>query len=118
MHQDTLIVQLVFSFISPRLIHHSLLPDKKEDIAVPPAVVMPTPSKRGRKSKQMMSRVSGVLPPGSDALILAHLAAGGQVKFFVDGTVLYNDLSLPVSLMVFCCYYVTAPQFRPIRSVK
>ncbi|KAM9385064.1 zinc finger protein 384a isoform 3-T3 [Pholidichthys leucotaenia] len=55
--------------------------DKKEDIAVPPAVVMPTPSKRGRKSKQMMSRVagvSGVLPPGSDALILAHLAAGGQ----------------------------------------
>uniref|UniRef100_A0A7N6BFW3 C2H2-type domain-containing protein n=1 Tax=Anabas testudineus TaxID=64144 RepID=A0A7N6BFW3_ANATE len=52
--------------------------DKKEDISVPPAVVMPTPSKRGRKSKQMMSRVAGVLPPGSDALILAHLAAGGQ----------------------------------------
>ncbi|XP_078031994.1 zinc finger protein 384a isoform X5 [Epinephelus lanceolatus] len=55
--------------------------DKKEDIAVPPAVVMPTPSKRGRKSKQMMGRVAGVggvLPPGSDALILAHLAAGGQ----------------------------------------
>ncbi|XP_029977213.1 zinc finger protein 384a isoform X2 [Salarias fasciatus] len=55
--------------------------DKKEDIAVPPAVVMPTPSKRGRKSKQMLSRMSGVggvLPPGSDALILAHLAAGGQ----------------------------------------
>uniref|UniRef100_A0A3Q0T8J8 Zinc finger protein 384 a n=1 Tax=Amphilophus citrinellus TaxID=61819 RepID=A0A3Q0T8J8_AMPCI len=53
----------------------------KEDIAVPPAVVMPTPSKRGRKSKQMMGRVTGVggvLPPGSDALILAHLAAGGQ----------------------------------------
>ncbi|KAM3596090.1 uncharacterized protein V6R79_007996 [Siganus canaliculatus] len=55
--------------------------DKKEDIAIPPAVVMPTPSKRGRKSKQVMGRVtgvSGVLPPGSDALILAHLAAGGQ----------------------------------------
>ncbi|XP_044027769.1 zinc finger protein 384a isoform X4 [Siniperca chuatsi] len=55
--------------------------DKKEDIAVPPAVVMPTPSKRGRKSKQVMGRVAGVggvLPPGSDALILAHLAAGGQ----------------------------------------
>ncbi|XP_047461104.1 zinc finger protein 384a isoform X1 [Mugil cephalus] len=53
----------------------------KKDISVPPAVVMPTPSKRGRKSKQMMGRVSavsGVLPPGSDALILAHLAAGGQ----------------------------------------
>ncbi|XP_028453486.1 zinc finger protein 384a isoform X4 [Perca flavescens] len=52
--------------------------DKKQDIAVPPAVVMPTPSKRGRKSKQMLGRVGGVLPPGSDALILAHLAAGGQ----------------------------------------
>ncbi|XP_022057512.2 zinc finger protein 384a isoform X6 [Acanthochromis polyacanthus] len=55
--------------------------DKKDDIAVPPAVVMPTPSKRGRKSKQVMGRVTGVggvLPPGSDALILAHLAAGGQ----------------------------------------
>ncbi|XP_068189686.1 zinc finger protein 384a isoform X5 [Antennarius striatus] len=57
--------------------------DKKEDIAVPPAVVMPTPSKRGRKSKQVMGRVTGVggvLPSGSDALILAHLAAGGQVR--------------------------------------
>ncbi|XP_078810992.1 zinc finger protein 384a isoform X7 [Oryzias latipes] len=52
--------------------------DKKDDVAVPPAVVMPTPSKRGRKSKQGMGRVGGVLPPGSDALILAHLAAGGQ----------------------------------------
>ncbi|XP_039676250.1 zinc finger protein 384a isoform X5 [Perca fluviatilis] len=52
--------------------------DKKQEIAVPPAVVMPTPSKRGRKSKQMLGRVGGVLPPGSDALILAHLAAGGQ----------------------------------------
>ncbi|XP_061597367.1 zinc finger protein 384a isoform X2 [Cololabis saira] len=50
--------------------------DKKEDVG--PAVVMPTPSKRGRKSKQVMSRMGGVLPPGSDALILAHLAAGGQ----------------------------------------
>ncbi|XP_053302230.1 zinc finger protein 384a isoform X1 [Pleuronectes platessa] len=55
--------------------------DKKQDFALPPAVVMPTPSKRGRKSKQVMSRVAGVggvLPPGSDTLILAHLAAGGQ----------------------------------------
>ncbi|XP_029919604.1 zinc finger protein 362-like isoform X3 [Myripristis murdjan] len=55
--------------------------DKKDDIAVPPAVVMPMPGKRGRKRKQVMGRVAGVggvLPPGSDALILAHLAAGGQ----------------------------------------
>lgn len=57
-----------------------LLADKKEGIAIHPAVVMPTPSKRGRKSKQVMGRVSGVPPPGSDALILAHLTAGGQVR--------------------------------------
>uniref|UniRef100_A0A3B4YG76 Zinc finger protein 384 a n=1 Tax=Seriola lalandi dorsalis TaxID=1841481 RepID=A0A3B4YG76_SERLL len=65
----------------PHLPFPRLFPDKKEDISVPPAVVMPAPSKRGRKSKQMMGRVAGVggvLPPGSDALILAHLAAGGQ----------------------------------------
>ncbi|CAL8373855.1 unnamed protein product [Boreogadus saida] len=51
--------------------------DKKHDI-VP---IMPTPGKRGRKRKQVMGRlagVGGVLPAGSDALILAHLAAGGQ----------------------------------------
>lgn len=55
---------------------------------------MPTPSKRGRKSKQGMGRlagVGGVLPPGSDALILAHLAAGGQVK-----------ISLFVCMQFFC----------------
>lgn len=55
--------------------------DKKENMSLPPAVVMPMPSKRGRKSKQMLARVAGmgvVLPPGSDALILAHLAAAGQ----------------------------------------
>ncbi|XP_034054792.1 zinc finger protein 384a isoform X2 [Gymnodraco acuticeps] len=60
---------------------HQSNADKKEDIAVPPAVVMQMPSKRGRKNKQMMDRMAGVgrvLPPGSDALILAHLAAGGQ----------------------------------------
>ncbi|KAM9737985.1 zinc finger protein 384a isoform 2-T3 [Menidia menidia] len=54
---------------------HPSSTDKKND--VPPGVVMPTPSKRGRKSKQVMGRVGGVLPTGSDALILAHLAAGG-----------------------------------------
>ncbi|XP_054619475.1 zinc finger protein 384a isoform X2 [Dunckerocampus dactyliophorus] len=52
--------------------------DKKNDITSPPAVVMPTAGKRGRKSKQVVSRASAVLPPGSDALILAHLAATGQ----------------------------------------
>ncbi|XP_042561338.1 zinc finger protein 384a isoform X5 [Clupea harengus] len=53
---------------------------KKENGSIPPAVVMPTPSKRGRKKKSMLSREGPVhtLPTGSDALILAHLAAGGQ----------------------------------------
>lgn len=75
-----------------------LLTDKKEDIAIPPAVVMPTPSKRGRKSKQMMGRVSGVLPPGSDALILAHLTAGGQVR-----------LAVCVCVRVCACLHVYSP---------
>nr|XP_057903320.1 zinc finger protein 384a isoform X2 [Doryrhamphus excisus] len=48
--------------------------DKKSDIASPP----PTVGKRGRKSKQVMNRANTVLPPGSDAIILAHLAATGQ----------------------------------------
>ncbi|XP_016311416.1 zinc finger protein 384-like isoform X4 [Sinocyclocheilus anshuiensis] len=55
---------------------------KKEDGSIPPAVVMPLPSKRGRKKKSMMPRAGLVsahaLATGSDALILAHLAAGGQ----------------------------------------
>ncbi|XP_045077871.1 zinc finger protein 384-like isoform X4 [Coregonus clupeaformis] len=51
--------------------------NKKEDLIIPP-VVMPTPGKRGRKKKSMMPRAGATLPPGSDALILAHLAAGGQ----------------------------------------
>lgn len=54
--------------------------DKKEDGSIPPAVVMPVPSKRGRKKKSMMPRAAHALATGSDALILAHLAAGGQVR--------------------------------------
>nr|XP_055076468.1 zinc finger protein 384-like isoform X1 [Misgurnus anguillicaudatus] len=56
--------------------------DKKEDGSISSAVVMPVPAKRGRKKKSMMSRAGSVsahaLATGSDALILAHLAAGGQ----------------------------------------
>ncbi|KAM3858277.1 zinc finger protein 384a [Diretmus argenteus] len=73
-------------------VHHSNT-DKKEDLAVPPAVVMGMPGKRGRKRKQMMGRVAGVtgvLPPGSDALILAHLAASGQ-HHIADPYDLSND---------------------------
>ncbi|XP_057210247.1 zinc finger protein 384a isoform X3 [Triplophysa rosa] len=51
---------------------------KKEDGSIPPAVVMPVPSKRGRKKKSTMPRAAHALATGSDALILAHLAAGGQ----------------------------------------
>uniref|UniRef100_A0A671PBU0 Zinc finger protein 384 like n=1 Tax=Sinocyclocheilus anshuiensis TaxID=1608454 RepID=A0A671PBU0_9TELE len=61
---------------------HPTNTDKKEDGSIPPAVVMPFPSKRGRKKKSMMPRAGPVsahaLATGSDALILAHLAAGGQ----------------------------------------
>uniref|UniRef100_A0A8C1B5D1 Zinc finger protein 384 a n=1 Tax=Cyprinus carpio carpio TaxID=630221 RepID=A0A8C1B5D1_CYPCA len=61
---------------------HPANTDKKEDGSIPPAVVMPLPSKRGRKKKSMMPRAGPVsahaLATGSDALILAHLAAGGQ----------------------------------------
>ncbi|KAG9355775.1 hypothetical protein JZ751_000616 [Albula glossodonta] len=56
--------------------------NKKEDTSVSPAVVMPAPSKRGRKKKSALSRAGHItghtLPTGTDALILAHLAAGGQ----------------------------------------
>uniref|UniRef100_A0AAY4CT95 Zinc finger protein 384 n=1 Tax=Denticeps clupeoides TaxID=299321 RepID=A0AAY4CT95_9TELE len=67
-----------FCYLQP-----SLFPvNPKEDGSVPPAVVMPTPSKRGRKKKSMLPPTglvtSHALPAGSDALILAHLAAGGQ----------------------------------------
>ncbi|KAG9344965.1 hypothetical protein JZ751_009505, partial [Albula glossodonta] len=61
---------------------HAPNPDKKEDVTISPAVVMPTPSKRGRKKKSALPRTGPAghpLPTGSDALILAHLASGGQV---------------------------------------
>ncbi|XP_062395472.1 zinc finger protein 384b isoform X2 [Sardina pilchardus] len=55
---------------------------EKKDVNQAP-IVIPTPGKRGRKKKSEMSRVGPtatghVLPTGSEALILAHLAAGGQ----------------------------------------
>ncbi|XP_028835186.1 zinc finger protein 384b isoform X2 [Denticeps clupeoides] len=55
----------------------------KKDMGASPPIVMPTPGKRGRKKKSMLPRVGHptvghVLPTGSEALILAHLAAGGQ----------------------------------------
>ncbi|XP_029116005.1 zinc finger protein 384-like isoform X4 [Scleropages formosus] len=62
---------------------HAPNSDKKEEVSISPAVVMPTPSKRGRKKKSVLPRAGPAagghpLSTGSDALILAHLAAGGQ----------------------------------------
>ncbi|KAL2084020.1 hypothetical protein ACEWY4_019538 [Coilia grayii] len=56
---------------------------EKKDVGAGPPIVIPTPGKRGRKKKSEMARVGPtttghVLPTGSEALILAHLAAGGQ----------------------------------------
>ncbi|XP_036394065.1 zinc finger protein 384b isoform X1 [Megalops cyprinoides] len=63
--------------------HYLYSSNKKEDVTISPAVVMPTPSKRGRKKKSVLPRAGPAttghtLPTGSDALILAHLASGGQ----------------------------------------
>ncbi|XP_068179643.1 zinc finger protein 384b isoform X3 [Antennarius striatus] len=53
--------------------------DKKEGDGAPHVVLMPAPSKRGRKKKVTMTRVGPGGEPGGETLILAHLAAGGQV---------------------------------------
>ncbi|XP_061092210.1 zinc finger protein 384b isoform X3 [Conger conger] len=63
--------------------HYLYSHNKKDDVTISPAVVMPTPSKRGRKKKSVLPRgglatAGHPLPTGSDALILAHLASGGQ----------------------------------------
>ncbi|XP_072250084.1 zinc finger protein 384b isoform X2 [Leuresthes tenuis] len=55
-------------------------PDKKDGDGTSHVVVMPTPSKRGRKKKTALSRVTPLGGAGNDTLILAHLAAGGQVS--------------------------------------
>ncbi|XP_030640403.1 zinc finger protein 384b isoform X2 [Chanos chanos] len=67
----------------PTMILHTANTEKKEDVGGPPPVVIPTVSKRGRKKKSMLQQVgpptgSHALATGSDALILAHLAAGAQ----------------------------------------
>ncbi|XP_018527831.1 zinc finger protein 384b isoform X2 [Lates calcarifer] len=53
-------------------------PDKKEGDGTSHVVVMPAPSKRGRKKKTTLSRVGPVGGPGNETLILAHLTAGSQ----------------------------------------
>lgn len=43
-------------------------------------VVMPAPSKRGRKKKTTLSMVGPGGGPGNETFILAHLTPGGQVS--------------------------------------
>lgn len=57
-----------------------LLIDKKEADGNPHVVVMPAPSKRGRKKKTTVSRVGPLGMPGNETVILAHLTPGGQVR--------------------------------------
>lgn len=54
--------------------------DKKEGDGAPHMVVMPAPSKRGRKKKTTLSMVGPGGGPGNETFILAHLAPGGQVS--------------------------------------
>lgn len=58
-----------------------LLLDKKEGDGASHMVVMPAPSKRGRKKKATLSMVGPGGGPGNETFILAHLAPGGQVSF-------------------------------------
>ncbi|XP_011604221.1 zinc finger protein 384b isoform X3 [Takifugu rubripes] len=53
--------------------------DKKEGAGASHMVVMPTPSKRGRKKKTTLSMVGPGGGPGSETFILAHLTPGGQL---------------------------------------
>lgn len=60
------------------------LVDKKEGDGTSHVVVMPTPSKRGRKKKTTLSRVGPGGRAGNETLILAHLTAGGQVNMRME----------------------------------
>ncbi|CAI5663755.1 unnamed protein product [Oreochromis niloticus] len=53
--------------------------EKKEADGNSHVVVMPAPSKRGRKKKTTVSRVGPLGMPGNETVILAHLTPGGQV---------------------------------------
>ncbi|XP_029928887.1 zinc finger protein 384b isoform X5 [Myripristis murdjan] len=61
---------------------HAPNAEKKDGDGTSHVVVMPTPSKRGRKKKTALPRVGPMpghpLTPGNETLILAHLTASGQ----------------------------------------
>ncbi|KAM3872867.1 zinc finger protein 384b [Diretmus argenteus] len=57
---------------------HAPNTEKKEGDGMSHVVVMPTPSKRGRKKKTMLPRMGPVGSAGNETLILAHLTASGQ----------------------------------------
>ncbi|XP_026226332.1 zinc finger protein 384b isoform X3 [Anabas testudineus] len=68
-------------------------PDKKEGDGAPRVVVMPAPSKRGRKKRTTLSRVGPLGGPGNETLIMAHLTPGGQVASLQHHTGDPYDLS-------------------------
>ncbi|CAJ1062556.1 zinc finger protein 384 isoform X1 [Xyrichtys novacula] len=63
--------------------------DKKEGDGTPHVVVMPAPSKRGRKKKATLA----VGAAGNETLILAHLTASGQVTSLPHHTGDHYNLS-------------------------
>lgn len=73
-----------------------VITDKKEVDGAPHVVVMPTPSKRGRKKKATtLARVGPVGGPGHETLILAHLTAGGQVPMNTSSRLNQSLLQVP-----------------------
>ncbi|XP_034409687.1 zinc finger protein 384b isoform X2 [Cyclopterus lumpus] len=67
--------------------------DRKDGDVASHVVVMPAPSKRGRKKKTALSRVGAVGGLGNETLILAHLTAGGQLASLQHHTGDPYDLS-------------------------
>ncbi|TNN81646.1 Zinc finger protein 384 [Liparis tanakae] len=67
--------------------------DRKDGDVASHVVVMPAPSKRGRKKKMALSRVGPVGGLGNETLILAHLTAGGQLASLQHHTGDPYDLS-------------------------
>ncbi|XP_054869276.1 zinc finger protein 384b isoform X4 [Amphiprion ocellaris] len=75
------------------MIVSALHPQDKKEGDGPHVVVMPAPSKRGRKKKVTQTRVSPLGGPAQETLILAHLTAGGQVASLQHHTRDPYDLS-------------------------
>ncbi|XP_074540168.1 zinc finger protein 384b isoform X1 [Halichoeres trimaculatus] len=64
---------------STTMIVSALNPAERKGEGTPHVVVMPAPPKRSKKKKTTLTTVSAVGGTGNETLILAHLAANGQV---------------------------------------